>query len=86
MQRMLNITPRERQRRDEQRRHSLENPEPKPDLIIGARNIAHETGQKLSSVYYWFSKGMYGDAVWKAGHKTLAASRQRLLELGKAKS
>jgi hypothetical protein len=27
---------------------------------------------------------MYGDAVWKAGRKSLVASRRRLSELGKA--
>jgi hypothetical protein len=54
-----------------------------PDLVLGAENIAKLTGQKLSAVYYWASKGMYGDAVWKAGRRSLAASRQRLRNLGK---
>ncbi len=83
---MSDITPRERERRNQQRLHSLANPEPAPDLIIGARNIARVTGQKLSSVYYWFSKGMYGDAVWKASHRTLCGSHQRLRDLGKQPS
>lgn len=81
---MLNVSPQEKARRDQQRATSLAASESEPDLIIGAENIAKHTGQKISSVYYWHSKGMYGDAVWKAGHKTLCGSRQRLLELGKS--
>ena len=78
---MLNISPQEKRRRDRQRAASAA--EPEPDLIVGAAEIAKVTGQKLSSVYYWASRGMYGDAVWKAGHKTLCGSRRRLSELGK---
>lgn len=55
-----------------------------PDLVFGAESIAELTGQKVSAVYYWAAKGMYGDAVWKAGPKSLVASRRRLSELGKA--
>ena len=52
------------------------------DYAFGARAIAKVTGQRVDQVYYWHKTGMYGDAVWAAGPKSLVGSIPKLRNLG----
>jgi hypothetical protein len=52
------------------------------EYVYGARAIARVTGMAPSSVYYWHRNGMFGDAVWAAGPKTLVGSVSKLRNLG----
>jgi hypothetical protein len=52
------------------------------DYLYGAAAIGAVTGQTAGRVYYWYKAGLYGDAVWKAGHRTLMGSRSKLQNLG----
>jgi hypothetical protein len=47
----------------------------------GAREIGEEIDRTPSQVHYLFAKGMLGDAVVKAGHKTLIGDRVKLRSL-----
>jgi hypothetical protein len=80
----------ERSRVDTAHKRASELPPPQSprpsDYVFGAAAIAAVTGQTPSQVYYWFRAGLYGNAVWKAGHKTLMGSRSRLMNLGPPQS
>jgi hypothetical protein len=52
------------------------------DYAYGARAIGRITGQDVGTVYYWHKNGMYGDAVWAAGPKSLVGSVAKLKNLG----
>ena len=52
------------------------------EYVFGARGIARITGQKVGQVYYWHKCGMYRDAVWSAGPKSLVGSISKLRNLG----
>ena len=48
------------------------------DFVWGAQAIGAILDRTPAQVRYLFSIGFFGDAVWKASHKTLVGSRQRL--------
>jgi hypothetical protein len=51
------------------------------DWVWGAAAIGRLIGRSESQTHYLFSKGYFGDAVWKFSHKHLVASRTKLREL-----
>jgi hypothetical protein len=51
------------------------------DWIWHGEAIAKEIGCTPEQLYYLFSQGVFGDAVFKLGRKTMVASRSRLREL-----
>jgi hypothetical protein len=56
-------------------------PSDQSDWIWGGEAIAKEIGCTPEQLYYLFSTGVFGDAVFKLGRKTMIASRSRLREL-----
>jgi hypothetical protein len=80
--------------RSKARRALLDAPKPQKDTVApeqpvegalyayGAAAIGKITNQKPSSVYYWFKRGLFGDAVWNPGGKTLVGSVAKLRTLG----
>jgi hypothetical protein len=48
------------------------------DWVWGAEAIGDVVGRTPAQVRYLFSIGFFGDAVWKAGHKTFIGDRRRL--------
>lgn len=48
------------------------------DVVWGREAIGKVVGLKPGQVGYLFSKGAFGDAVVKVGHKTLAGDRSKL--------
>jgi hypothetical protein len=77
----------------EKSHHKQHAPESKPELkgeskgelegayVFGARAIGRVTGQTRGQVYYWHAQGMFGDAVWAAGAKSLVGNIQKLRNL-----
>ena len=51
------------------------------DWIWHGEKIAQFPGISPEKLYYLFSQGMFSDAIWKMGRKTMVASRSRLREL-----
>jgi hypothetical protein len=51
------------------------------DWVWGAAAIGQLIGRSESQVYYLFSQGHFGDAVWKLSRKHLVASRVKLVAL-----
>ena len=51
------------------------------DWVWGGAAIGRLIGRSESQTHYLFSKGYFGDAVWKFSHKHLVASRTKLREL-----
>jgi hypothetical protein len=56
-------------------------PADQSDWVWGGEAIAEELGCTPEQLYYLFSTGIFGDAVFKLGRKTMVASRSRLREL-----
>jgi hypothetical protein len=61
------------------RRTNLEDSD--SDWVWGGTAIGRLIGRSESQIHYLFSKGHFGDAVWKFSHKHLVASRTKLREL-----
>jgi hypothetical protein len=58
-------------------------PADNPDWIWGAQAIGAHIGRSPDQVYYLFSLGKFGTAVWKMGAKNLVGSREGLRQLPK---
>jgi hypothetical protein len=56
-------------------------PPDQSDWIWHGENIAAEIGCTVEQLYYLFSQGVFGDAIFKLGRKTMVASRSRLKAL-----
>ena len=74
----------EKQRRDQQRRRSLENPEPKPDLspgagwLWGSDAIGKYINRTPDQVLHLHATGRLDGCVFKLGNKQLIGLPQKL--------
>jgi hypothetical protein len=88
--RKLALLARAKERRQQsgvpEKSHTKEHHPPDPsaegDYAYGAIAIGKITKQTRAQVYYWHNNGMYGNAVWKAGAKSLVGRISKLRNLG----
>ena len=59
-----------------------EETQPESNLVWGAEAIGRVINRKPEQVRRLHQLGFFGNAVWKAGHRTLVGSLPRLRNLG----
>ena len=78
------MSSREKQRRDQQRRNSLENPQPKPDMspgagwLWGAPAIGKYINRTQNQVLHLVATGRLSGCVFKLGNKHLIGLPEKL--------